>query len=72
VRSALSPADFIKQVSEIYAAAGHWTSIEGGSAGTRWTLIDSDGKPWNATLSLDGAAGGDEQRLFKIDIARAG
>jgi putative intracellular protease/amidase len=69
VRSALSPADFIKQVSEIYAAAGHWTSIEGGSAGTRWTLIDSDGKPWNATLSLDGS---DEQRLFKIDIARAG
>jgi len=71
VSSDLNSADLLKQAGAIFADAGHWTAVEAAASATNWHFVDSDDKPWDATLSVGNTPGQAGKYLVTIALARA-
>ncbi len=74
--SDLATPDLMGRIEQALAK-GKWVKVS--SAGTNpasrtstWRFTGTDGKPWKATLKLEGLAGAGHERTAALSVARAG
>jgi putative intracellular protease/amidase len=74
-RSSFPTADLMSRIEQALAK-GKWTKVGSrstapGSLTSTWRFTGSDGKPWRATLKLEGAQGADKACTAELSIVRA-
>jgi putative intracellular protease/amidase len=76
VNSVSPPAEFLRQVSEKWATDTRWKRTDAGatkdnvSKVNRWRLTDENGQAWDASASVEAAAGEPNRLTLTLKIAR--
>jgi len=70
-------ADELERRLERALVAGKWSRVgapaaSGATRASKWRFTGNDGKPWNATLTLEGGAGATPEVKATLSLARAG
>lgn len=77
VSSSSSPSEFLRRIGEKWAADARWkssdeTQAKGGDPNvSRWRLTDEKGQVWDASASVEPAAGASNRLTLTLKIERA-